>query len=111
MQRLPSAHDNDAHQDMNWDQADTGDDDIILLAPGEGGGGAAAVAVGSGEEWVCACLDRIGNGYYQLLVTCLCGVANAADAVELMSISFLISSTAECDLELTEVRKALLTSS
>ena len=104
MQRQPPA----LHTDVNWDHADDSDDEIGLISPGDGGGGAA---IADGEGWCCASLDRIGNGYYQLLVTCLCGVANAADAVELMSISFLITSTAECDLGLTEVRKAVLTSS
>lgn len=55
-------------------------------------------------------LDEIGVGRYQYLLLLLCGLANASDAVELMSISFLISSTAQCDLMLTDARKGAITS-
>ena len=46
-----------------------------------------------------------GRFHYALLL--VCGWANASDAIEIICISFLLPS-AECDLELTEVRISLL---
>mmetsp|Transcript_3141 Transcript_3141/g.7574 ORF Transcript_3141/g.7574 Transcript_3141/m.7574 type:complete len:571 (+) Transcript_3141:28-1740(+) len=61
------------------------------------------------EAYCNAMLEDIGIGRYQLFVLLMCGLANAADAVELMSISFVLSSTAQCDLFLTDERKGVLT--
>eukprot|EP00038_Savillea_parva_P006044 m.161347 g.161347 ORF g.161347 m.161347 type:complete len:550 (-) comp12063_c0_seq1:119-1768(-) len=61
------------------------------------------------DDYCNAMLETIGLGRYQAFVLLLCGLANASDAIELMSISFLLSSTAQCDLNLTDERKGILT--
>ncbi len=35
-------------------------------------------------------LDVIGVGRFHYMAGCICGLANAADAVELMSVSFIL---------------------
>eukprot|EP00051_Salpingoeca_urceolata_P013547 m.170285 g.170285 ORF g.170285 m.170285 type:complete len:533 (+) comp17824_c0_seq9:304-1902(+) len=56
-------------------------------------------------------LDLGGLTWSQWMITMACGFANAADAVEILCISFVITTTAECDLGLTEHRKGYVTSS
>ena len=55
-------------------------------------------------------LDQAGVGAFQWRLLLICGWANAADAVELMSLSFVVPSAAECDLGLTPNRKGWITS-
>jgi len=49
-----------------------------------------------------------GYGKFHYLLLAVCGWANASDAIEILAISFVLPS-AECDLELTSVRKGWLT--
>eukprot|EP00049_Salpingoeca_infusionum_P027077 m.30163 g.30163 ORF g.30163 m.30163 type:complete len:568 (-) comp9254_c0_seq1:137-1840(-) len=55
-------------------------------------------------------MEEIGIGKYQRILLLMCGWANAADAVELLGMSFVITSLAECDLDLTPTRKGWVTS-
>eukprot|EP00730_Choanoeca_flexa_P002278 TRINITY_DN10985_c0_g4_i2.p1 TRINITY_DN10985_c0_g4~~TRINITY_DN10985_c0_g4_i2.p1 ORF type:complete len:579 (+),score=80.45 TRINITY_DN10985_c0_g4_i2:171-1739(+) len=55
-------------------------------------------------------LEKIGIGRYQTMLLMLCGWANAADAVEMLGISFVITTTAECDFDMDEARKGWVTS-
>eukprot|EP00051_Salpingoeca_urceolata_P004171 m.63256 g.63256 ORF g.63256 m.63256 type:complete len:491 (-) comp13437_c0_seq2:1066-2538(-) len=81
-------------------------DNLILDGPGDGRGGS------SGSDLTVA-LDRVleaaGVGRFTYTLLALCGLANAADAVEILAISFVITTTAECDLWLTDTRKGWLT--
>jgi len=54
-------------------------------------------------------LTSCGYGKFHLLLTIICGWANASDAVEILCISFLLPS-AECDLDLTYARKGHINS-
>lgn len=55
-------------------------------------------------------LDMVGFGWGQIMVLIACGVANAADSVELAGISFAIITTMECDLDLNDGRKGWIIS-
>lgn len=55
-------------------------------------------------------LDMVGFGWGQIMVLIACGVANAADSVELASISFAIITSMECDLDLNDGRKGWIIS-
>eukprot|EP00045_Choanoeca_perplexa_P010210 m.102744 g.102744 ORF g.102744 m.102744 type:complete len:570 (-) comp15194_c0_seq1:68-1777(-) len=55
-------------------------------------------------------LEKIGIGRYQVMLLLLCGWANAADAVEMLGISFIITTTAECDFKMSEAKKGWVTS-
>lgn len=50
-------------------------------------------------------MNRIGFGYGQIAVLMAAAMANAADSVELAAVSFAITTTMECDLELNAGRK------
>ncbi len=50
---------------------------------------------------------QIGSGNFQLRVLLICGLANAADAVEIMSVG-LLGTGAEKDLGLTPERMGIL---
>jgi len=52
-------------------------------------------------------IETTGYGKFHYLLLLVCGWANAADAVELLCISFILPS-AECDLHLTSVMKGTL---
>ncbi|XP_022107882.1 synaptic vesicle glycoprotein 2C-like isoform X2 [Acanthaster planci] len=52
-------------------------------------------------------LEKAGFGKFHVLLVILCGWANASDAVEILSVSFLLPA-AEKDLELTSYRKGVL---
>jgi len=54
-------------------------------------------------------IEATGYGKFHYWLLLVCGWANAADAVELLCVSFLLPS-AECDLRLTSYDKGLLTS-
>eukprot|EP00055_Hartaetosiga_balthica_P010728 m.46796 g.46796 ORF g.46796 m.46796 type:complete len:545 (+) comp7288_c0_seq1:224-1858(+) len=54
-------------------------------------------------------LEIVGAGKAQKILCMLCGWANAADAVEMLGISFIITTLAECDLDLTAGRKGMVT--
>ena len=54
-------------------------------------------------------LTECGYGKFHILLTLICGWANASDAVEILCISFLLPS-AECDLDLTYARKGHINS-
>lgn len=56
------------------------------------------------------CTDLAGLGPAQRWLLFVCGLANAADSVALAGISFLITTSCECDLELTDARKGSLIS-
>jgi hypothetical protein len=50
-------------------------------------------------------IDRIGFGRGQMFVLLAAAMANASDSVELAAVSFAITTTMECDLELDSGRK------
>ena len=54
-------------------------------------------------------LAECGYGKFHILLTIICGWANASDAIEILCISFLLPS-AECDLDLTYARKGHINS-
>ena len=54
-----------------------------------------------------AALSECGYGRWHWMLALCCGLANAADAVEILCTSFLLPS-AECDLELTNLRKGTI---
>ncbi|EGD77660.1 hypothetical protein PTSG_08752 [Salpingoeca rosetta] len=56
-----------------------------------------------------AAISRIGTGWFHYKLVALCGWANASDAIEMLGISFIITTLAECDLDLTEARKGMVT--
>lgn len=81
-------------------------------APSLGDGDGAAVAESDdGSVSVDAALDRIGTRMFHFRMLFVCGIVNAADASELMALSFLLPTTAQCDYELTTARKGWLNSS
>ena len=55
----------------------------------------------------CSALSECGYGRWHWVLALCCGWANAADAVEILCTSFLLPS-AECDLQLTNVRKGTI---
>ncbi|GLC41648.1 hypothetical protein PLESTB_000693100 [Pleodorina starrii] len=52
-------------------------------------------------------LSHVGTGPFQWTVLCVCGLANAADAVEILSVG-LLGAAAEQDLNLTDKRTGAL---
>jgi MFS transporter, VNT family, synaptic vesicle glycoprotein 2 len=52
-------------------------------------------------------LNKIGFGKFHYLVLFICSLANAADAVEILCVSFILPS-AECDLKMTSNDKGYL---
>lgn len=52
-------------------------------------------------------LQAIGYGRFQYILLLVCGLAVAADAVEIQAVSFVLPSA--CDLHLTDVQKGWLT--
>ena len=52
-------------------------------------------------------LSECGYGRWHWMLALSCGLANAADAVEILCTSFLLPS-AECDLQLTNLRKGTI---
>jgi len=55
-------------------------------------------------------LQQTGYGKFHYWLAMVCGWANASDAVEILCVSFLLPS-AECDLQLTPVKKGYLSAS
>ncbi|KAM8862013.1 synaptic vesicle glycoprotein 2C isoform 1-T1 [Synchiropus picturatus] len=55
-------------------------------------------------------LEETGFGVFHFLLLCVCGWANASDAIEVLCISFLLP-TARCDLLLSSSDMGLLTAS
>lgn len=58
-----------------------------------------------------AAMDRIGFGRAQMFVLAAAAMANASDSVEIAAVSFVITTTMECDLDLDATRKGWLISS
>lgn len=83
------------------------EEENALLPSVNYGGNSAAHQAHHYDEY----LEKVGFGKYQLWLLILCGWANASDAVEMMGVSFIIASTAECDLELNGQRKGWITAS
>lgn len=57
-----------------------------------------------------AALDKVGFGWGQYFVLLAAGIANASDSVEVAAVSFVITTTMECDLELDGGRKGWIIS-
>lgn len=84
----------------------------------EGGGGTERDSEAYGGEGASegleltleGALGTTGIGRFQVLVICLCGLANAADAVEVLAASFLLP-TAGPELGMDDVSKAALQAS
>lgn len=95
------------------------DEDLLHRQDAAGGGEQGEALMGLDEEGGQLgdrmlsyedAIDIVGVGKYQRYLALLCGWANASDAIELLAISFVITTTAECDLELTNERKGWVTS-
>lgn len=56
------------------------------------------------------CIPQVGVGRFQWVALAICGLANAADAVEILGLSLVIPA-AEDDLHLTASGKSVLSSS
>jgi len=56
-------------------------------------------------------LDTIGTGWFHWKLLLVCGFGNAADAVEIMALSYFLPTTAMCDFELNGNKNAWLNSS
>ena len=74
---------------------------LLRVEPGPGGsgsGGGACDAGGGAETGehgaalvtVDECLERIGTGRFHVIAVIICGLGNAADAVELMAIGYIL---------------------
>ena len=55
------------------------------------------------------CLSTIGFGKFHALLLIICGLANASDAIEILCVSFILTS-AECDLKMSTSDKGFLSS-
>eukprot|EP00042_Codosiga_hollandica_P040885 m.357899 g.357899 ORF g.357899 m.357899 type:complete len:556 (+) comp55978_c1_seq1:140-1807(+) len=55
-------------------------------------------------------LSKAGTGLFQYSLLLLCGLGVASDAIEVNTISFVNTTTAECDMTLTDSKKGLLNS-
>ena len=55
------------------------------------------------------CLSTIGFGKFHVLLLIICGLANASDAIEILCVSFILTS-AECDLNMSTSDKGFLSS-
>ena len=56
-----------------------------------------------------SCLSTIGFGRFHVFLLIVCGLANASDAIEILCVSFILTS-AECDLQMTTSDKGFLSS-
>lgn len=72
----------------------------LRVEPGSSDAGAgsasgdAAAATAVPTLSVDECLDRIGTGRFHVIAVIICGLGNAADAVELMSIGYIMPALA-----------------
>ena len=48
------------------------------------------------------CLSTIGFGKFHVFLLIICGFANASDAIEILCVSFIMTS-AECDLDMSNI--------
>jgi VNT family MFS transporter (synaptic vesicle glycoprotein 2) len=55
------------------------------------------------------CLSTIGFGKFHVFLLIICGFANASDAIEILCVSFILTS-AECDLNMSTSDKGYLSS-
>jgi len=55
------------------------------------------------------CLSAIGFGKFHVFLLITCGLANASDAIEILCVSFILTS-AECDLDMSTSDKGFLSS-
>mmetsp|Transcript_28653 Transcript_28653/g.91396 ORF Transcript_28653/g.91396 Transcript_28653/m.91396 type:complete len:211 (-) Transcript_28653:413-1045(-) len=89
-----------------------GDEAPPRSPPPEKGGGAGGGGAGEGGADSLSydeCLEMAGTGPFQTMILLICGLGNAADAVEIMSIGLVLPS-AEGDLGLTARDKGTLSS-
>eukprot|EP00798_Chlamydomonas_sp_ICE-L_P025298 gene25298-10952_t len=63
----------------------------------------ARVLTKPGEPLSLRCCGQAGTGMFQVVVLLTCGLANAADAVEILSVG-LLSTAAKDELRLTDKR-------
>eukprot|EP00038_Savillea_parva_P006783 m.165807 g.165807 ORF g.165807 m.165807 type:complete len:550 (-) comp12608_c0_seq1:198-1847(-) len=90
---------------------DSESDDDDSMGGGGGGGGRNGGGVDTNRNPFDAAIDRIGFGRGQMFVLLAAAMANASDSVELAAVSFAITTTMECDLDLDAPRKGWLISS
>jgi MFS transporter, VNT family, synaptic vesicle glycoprotein 2 len=97
------------HTDFDFDDDNDGDGDFDANSSSHESEGDTHIAnVMVVEESVETALTLCGCGRFQFLMLLLCGAANAADAIEILSISFVLPR-AEKDLNLSSQSKGWLT--